>query len=130
MTAPAPNAVLYVVDEDTIERIRRVESLVSQIAEAQQKASSNSDDRLSVSETAALCRVSVGCIRKWIREGRGPRFERVGARSIRFRRADVENYLGARAEGNGASPTVGGNTRAQGRAAALDVTQPRNRGSR
>ena len=48
---------------------------------------------LDINDAAELIGVTVACMRKWKREKRGPTYFQAG-RLIRYRRADVENWIG------------------------------------
>ena len=48
---------------------------------------------LTESEAARQLRVSVTGLRKWRRDGTGPRYVRLGGRLIRYRVPDIENWL-------------------------------------
>ena len=44
-------------------------------------------------ELSKLLAVSVAALRRWRREGRGPRFIRPGGRLVRYRVQDVSSWL-------------------------------------
>ncbi len=48
---------------------------------------------LTESETARRLGVSVNGLRKWRREGQGPRFIRLGSRLIRYSAVDLDTWL-------------------------------------
>ena len=50
-------------------------------------------DILTEKQLAQSKQISVSLVRKWRRNGEGPPFLRVGAKLIRYRRADVEAWL-------------------------------------
>ena len=43
-------------------------------------------------ETANLLRISLGSVRRWRQEGRGPVFRKLG-RSVRYRPADLSDFV-------------------------------------
>ncbi len=59
-----------------------------------------SDEVLTESELARRARVSISVLRKWRREGQGPRFLKLG-RLVRYRAQDIQAWLDAHAlDGN------------------------------
>jgi len=54
------------------------------------------DELLDTGQVAQLCSLSEMTLRKWRMTGEGPRFIRLG-RSVRYRQADLEAFLAARA---------------------------------
>lgn len=48
---------------------------------------------LTTQETAQLVRMSVETLKRWRRQGIGPRPTRVGPKAIRYDRAEVERWL-------------------------------------
>lgn len=60
------------------------------------------EELLTSLEVAELLRVSAYTVKRWRREGTGPKHIVVGG-LIRYRRSDVEAYL----EGNTVTPEVG-----------------------
>jgi excisionase family DNA binding protein len=50
------------------------------------------DELLDTREAARLLNVTQSAMRRWIREGRGPRYVRV-SRLIRYRRSDLESWI-------------------------------------
>lgn len=54
------------------------------------------EDVITESDLARTARVSIGVLRKWRREGRGPRFLKLG-RLVRYRIGDVQQWFDARA---------------------------------
>jgi hypothetical protein len=57
-----------------------------------------SADAMTETEVARKASVSIGALRKWRREGRGPRFLKLG-RLIRYLVGDVDIWLRSRAFG-------------------------------
>jgi excisionase family DNA binding protein len=47
---------------------------------------------LTEAEAANLLRVSLGSVRRWRQEGRGPVFRKLG-RSVRYRPADLADFV-------------------------------------
>ncbi len=58
---------------------------------------------LTETEVAEILRCTKAALRRWRREGRGPRFIRVG-RLIRYRLSDVEEFLEKNASTQGPGP--------------------------
>ena len=56
----------------------------------------NKQDLVLTAEAARQLRVSVTGLRKWRREGTGPRYVRLGGRLIRYRQTDIAQWV----EGN------------------------------
>lgn len=50
---------------------------------------------LTQAEVARFLKVSVGTVKRWRLEGRGPQYSRLGGRLPRYRMDDVEAYLEA-----------------------------------
>jgi predicted DNA-binding transcriptional regulator AlpA len=56
---------------------------------------------LTQGEVARFLKVSVGTVKRWRLEGRGPKYSRLGGRLPRYRMTDIEAYLEAtRVPGN------------------------------
>lgn len=51
------------------------------------------EEWITVNEAARILGVSPWTVRTWIRRRRGPAHYRIGPKTIRFRRAEVEEYL-------------------------------------
>lgn len=51
------------------------------------------DALLLPAEVAARLRVSEKALEHWRRRGLGPRFLRLGARAVRYRKEDVDDYI-------------------------------------
>lgn len=51
-------------------------------------------DLLDEKETAALLGVAIRTLRNWRCTSNGPRFHKVGARMVRYRRADLVAFIG------------------------------------
>ncbi|MFG6193373.1 helix-turn-helix transcriptional regulator [Nonomuraea sp. JJY05] len=68
-----------------------------------QSTAQRSDDWLTTAELACLARVSLSTVRRWARQGIGPRPRRVGPRLVRYHRPEVETWLtGTSKKGEGA----------------------------
>jgi excisionase family DNA binding protein len=65
-------------------------------------------DLLSTEKVAALLGVSRPALEQRRRRGGGPRFLRLGPRTVRYRVSDVEAWLAARVEQPGADGKNGG----------------------
>lgn len=48
---------------------------------------------LTPEETAALLKVSPDTLRVWRREGKGPQFHRLGHRTVRYSRPQLEAWM-------------------------------------
>ncbi len=48
---------------------------------------------LTQKDVAAFLKVSVGTVKRWRMDGRGPKFSRLGGRLPRYRMADVQAFL-------------------------------------
>ncbi len=70
---------------------------------------------LTETEVAEMLRCTKAALRKWRREGRGPRFIRVG-RLVRYRLADVEEFLESNASSSRAASNAGGQSQEQAKA--------------
>ena len=70
---------------------------------------------LTETEVAEMLRCTKAALRKWRREGRGPRFIRVG-RLIRYRLADVEEFLESNASSSRAASNASGQSQEQAKA--------------
>ena len=70
---------------------------------------------LTETEVAEMLRCTKAALRKWRREGRGPRFIRVG-RLIRYRLADVDQFLESNASSSPAASAAGGQSQEQAKA--------------
>jgi excisionase family DNA binding protein len=57
------------------------------------------DQLLTVEETAALLKVSTETLKEWrlAGEGEGPKFMRLGHRTMRYRRSDIAKWMDERA---------------------------------
>lgn len=53
-----------------------------------------SGDLLDEKETAALLGIAIRTLRNWRCTFKGPRFYKVGKRIVRYRRADLETFIG------------------------------------
>lgn len=51
------------------------------------------DELLSTKETSELLNIPVGTLRWWRHTGEGPRSFKLGAKTVRYRRSDVEAWL-------------------------------------
>jgi excisionase family DNA binding protein len=60
------------------------------------------DDLMTIEEVVARLRISLGSVRRFIRDGR-LRSVRIGGKLIRFRRADVEALIQPRESSHGGS---------------------------
>ena len=70
---------------------------------------------LNETEVAEMLRCTKAALRKWRRQRRGPRFVRVG-RLIRYRLADVEEFLESNASSSRAASNAGGQSQEQAKA--------------
>ena len=70
---------------------------------------------LTETEVAEMLRCTKAALRKWRRQRRGPRFVRVG-RLIRYRLADVEEFLESNASSSRAASNAGGQSQEQAKA--------------
>lgn len=61
--------------------------------------SPDQDQLLTVEETAALLKISTETLKEWRlnAEGEGPKFLRLGHRTVRYRRSDVAQWMDERA---------------------------------
>ena len=66
-------------------------------------------------EVAQILKCTTAALRRWRREGRGPRFIRVG-RLIRYRLADVEEFLESNASSSRAASNASGQSQGQPKA--------------
>jgi predicted DNA-binding transcriptional regulator AlpA len=62
----------------------------------------NPADLLDENEAAASLSVAVQTLRNWRWKGEGPRFVKVGARLVRYRRADLAAFIEAGTSGKAA----------------------------
>ena len=65
---------------------------------------------LSERDVARLLAVSVAALRKWRRQGFGPRFRKLGS-AVRYHPADLDAWLNARVTGGGGSNEPRGTNR-------------------
>ena len=70
---------------------------------------------LNETEVAEMLRCTKAALRRWRREGRGPRFIRVG-RLIRYRMPDVEEFLESNASSSRAASNASGQSQGQPKA--------------
>ena len=70
---------------------------------------------LTESEVSEILRCTKAALRRWRREERGPRFIRVG-RLIRYRLADVEEFLESNASSSRAASNASGQSQGQPKA--------------
>ena len=70
---------------------------------------------LNETEVSEMLRCTKAALRRWRREGRGPRFIRVG-RLIRYRLADVEEFLESNASSSRAASNASGQSQGQPKA--------------
>ncbi len=70
---------------------------------------------LNETEVAEMLRCTKAALRRWRREGRGPRFIRVG-RLIRYRLADVEEFLESNASSSRPASNASGQRQGQPKA--------------
>jgi predicted DNA-binding transcriptional regulator AlpA len=61
-------------------------------------------EHLNERQMARLYGIKMSTARKWRREGRGPRFRKLGVRTVRYSRADLLSWLGSRPTGGENSP--------------------------
>jgi excisionase family DNA binding protein len=59
-------------------------------------ASTRGDELLTDQQLCELLNVTPRTSLRWRRDGRGPRFIRVGVRRVAYRRRDVDTWLSAR----------------------------------
>ncbi len=62
-------------------------------AQPQPAATLTPGDLLDEREAAAILRTSVQTLRNWRWRGEGPHFRKIGARMVRYRRADLEAFI-------------------------------------
>jgi excisionase family DNA binding protein len=55
------------------------------------------DGLLTAEEAATRLRCSANTLERWRREGRGPRFQKVGYRHVRYFNSDIEAFARGRA---------------------------------
>ncbi|MHB1873024.1 MAG: helix-turn-helix transcriptional regulator [Steroidobacteraceae bacterium] len=55
----------------------------------------NADELIDERAASALMNVAVRTLRNWRWRGAGPRYHKVGARTVRYRRADLDAFLAA-----------------------------------
>lgn len=63
---------------------------------------------LTSHEVAQRLRISASCLRNWRREGRGPRWVQMGARSVVYDSSDVARWLEDRKRGTGVEVAADG----------------------
>lgn len=68
----------------------------------QSTAALNPADLLDENEAAASLNVAVQTMRNWRWKGEGPRYVKVGARLVRYRRGDLDAFIEAGAAGKAA----------------------------
>ncbi len=56
----------------------------------------NCDQLLRQEEAAALLNVTPRCLENWRHRGEGPKFVRISARCIRYRKSDLTQFIEAR----------------------------------
>lgn len=61
------------------------------------ESTSTSPEFITPAEFSEQFRVPLSTVRKWIRQGTGPKAYRVGPRHLRFRTAEVESWLTSQA---------------------------------
>jgi predicted DNA-binding transcriptional regulator AlpA len=61
---------------------------------------------LNEKQLAQKLRVSVGTLRLWRAEGKGPRFRKVGEQLVRYSAVDINHWLSRRPSGGEKTPEV------------------------
>lgn len=61
----------------------------------QQAAMLSPGDLVDEREAATILSASVQTLRNWRWSGKGPRFRKIGARLVRYHRADLAAFIGA-----------------------------------
>ena len=63
----------------------------------------NPADLLDEKESSALLNVAVQTLRNWRWKGEGPRYTKLGKRTVRYRRADLDAFVEAGTSGKAAA---------------------------